>query len=260
MRPKFIVPVLVLITGALVLAGGRAGWKTAAKQQAPKPMTVQEVMAVQSEVTTTNSTKNLTVLRAERKNGYVDLTLRNDYDKPISAFVISPGHYSMLEDLAGFKPIAPGETRVEQVLTPNPVIAVNAAIFNDLTGDGDPKFVEEVVERHRGELVQRLRIHRLLKALADAPDSDLETGLQAIRARIAALPETAVAQAVATPGNPWFCEGLRDAKNSELMELDMRDSAQTEFHRADLTRLALLRYIERNKGAITDINAKETPQ
>jgi hypothetical protein len=58
MRPRFVVPVLILITGALVLAGGRAGWKTSAKQQAAKPMTVQEVMAVQGEVTTTNSTKN----------------------------------------------------------------------------------------------------------------------------------------------------------------------------------------------------------
>src|SRR5580704_17469747 len=107
MRPRLVVPVLILITGVLVLAGGRAGWKTSAKQQPAKPMTVQEVMAVQGEVTTTNSTKNLTVLGAERKNWSVELSLRNNYDKPISAFVISPGRYSMIVNLAGFNPIGP---------------------------------------------------------------------------------------------------------------------------------------------------------
>jgi len=261
MRLRFITPILFLIVAA-VLAGGRvAGWRTSVGPRHAHQMSVQEEMAVQGEVTTRNSTKSLVVLSAHRNRGYVELTLRNDYDRPISAFVITPsaGSHYIIVNLRGGEPISPGGTHIQRLVTPDAVLTISAVVFNDLTGDGEPKFIEEIVEEHKGEVLQRHRIHELLKPVLDAPDFDIAHELAAARELIAALPETISGKTPDTDRGRWFSDGLRNAKTAELREIDSWQSTHT-LHSGQTDRRFVQFNIEHNKRALADLSEKERLQ
>ncbi|MEW6211945.1 MAG: hypothetical protein AB1631_26555 [Acidobacteriota bacterium] len=114
------------------------------------------------EIVINNFSLDFKLVDMESRRSRARLTLRNDYDKTITAFAIGRGNSRIKVDLIGTnKVIAPGGTFTKEVSLPSAVIAPNkpdshkyalsilAVVFEDGTGDGSPSVVREILDSRR---------------------------------------------------------------------------------------------------------------
>lgn len=118
-----------------------------------------------------NKTK-FEIVKAKRENTQVRLSLKNNYERRITAFAVTVGLARMSEDFVVHElseefGIKPGEILDRNIPCPYPdkpivTVTVQAVIFDDKTGDGDPVNFEDMRDRRLGQAVQ---IKRSLKVL-----------------------------------------------------------------------------------------------
>jgi hypothetical protein len=114
-------------------------------------------------------------LRMDRDSETVSLILKNNYEQPITAFVVSLGkQYQVQEEFAfaetfGDFGIPPNKTYEKRLLIPESLqtdaalpIAIEAVVLADGVGDGSPLVYEQIIEERVGRAVQFRRSLRLL--------------------------------------------------------------------------------------------------
>src|SRR5262249_46788333 len=111
----------------------------------------------------------LTILDVKLKNDRVHLTLRNDYEKPITAFAVAEGGViSRHELIDSDRTISPGQVIDEKCAIPSAsaterAITVLAAILEDGSTHGIPKFVDQIVDARAGRQAQLARFLEILE-------------------------------------------------------------------------------------------------
>ncbi len=138
-----------------------------------------------SGVRITNKTKAISAEGTDIGFDKIHLRLRNNYNKDITAFVISIGNlsgtrFSYKEEFIYSetdKVLAPGESYNRNISLPSSLkgrrdqeIAIQAVIFADKTNDGDQDIIGEIEEERLGEKVQIQRILPKLKQALSFPD------------------------------------------------------------------------------------------
>ena len=167
-----------------------------------------------------NFTENLKVvdLQVAHDGRRVRLTLRNEHSKAITAFTISPGGPFYTTELIGTdNVIAPGTERVEEYLlpqTPEPVIKIQAVVFDDKSSEGNPEFIKKITEARLGEKTQLNLIVPLLESILDAPDAQLGRAIETNQSRILQL------QDMQESGSFEFRAALKNTKGLVLHHLE----------------------------------------
>lgn len=179
-----------------------------------------------------NKTRSFEVTQAGASldpNGIVELSLRNGYDKNITAYAVSVNRlisevdflYSEGEDQVGIAPEAVYATHAGVARSRNPDVAaqqgldiiVLAVVFDDKTGDGDPMLIAEILNTRQGSKIQLARIIGLVnRALRPAVKID-DTAFDLLISEISSLPtdsQSSVAES----------DSLRGEKNSALEHLN----------------------------------------
>ncbi|GEM_PF-1085304 len=146
-RSRWIVPVVILVGVAIGTVASQG-----TSQDQPR----------QIKITVKNIAERFSVLDLKHQRSRVQITLRNDYSKPITAFAIGKGDSHIKVDIAGTgEVIAPGSTRVEEVTLPPAIVTANrpdsreyvlsilAVVFDDETGDGNTDVVKEILNSRR---------------------------------------------------------------------------------------------------------------
>ena len=152
------VAILVLCLGIFVST------KTSPSQNTQEPA---------ADIKLTNKT-NLQVIQAKREKKGLLLTFKNNYAKRITAFAVTIGHFQFKEDFVsnevsdefGINPNGSLERRIP-ILSSNQNDSVihatlQAVIFDDKSGDGDPVIFEDMRDDRLGQAIQ---IRRSLKIL-----------------------------------------------------------------------------------------------
>src|SRR6185369_17584646 len=136
------------------------------------------------------------------ENGAVGLSLRNRYNKNITACSVSVNGsitevdfaFSELEDQRGLSPESVYEQKYsfarrvnKSAARQNLDISILAVVFDDKTGDGDPKFVTEILDTRLGSKIQLTRIIALLNDALNLPRVPYEA-VDTLKARISSLP------------------------------------------------------------------------
>lgn len=107
---------------------------------------------------------NLKVVDTHVQNGAVRLSLRNDYNKIITTFVVSSSRIITRSELIDTDQVmAPGATETmlyELPSSPLPEYATTllAVVFDDGTTDGNPTFINQVLDARAGTKAQIDRI------------------------------------------------------------------------------------------------------
>jgi len=136
-------------------------------------------------------------------NGCIQLSLRNGYHRRITAYGISANKlitiidflYSVGEDQPG---IAPDAVHTRPVCVPkanDPNIAakegreilVQAVVFDDGTGDGDPEFIADILNSRRGSKIQLARIIDVVKRVLTSGTTIDDTALEALKSEVSSL-------------------------------------------------------------------------
>jgi hypothetical protein len=125
-------------------------------------------------VTLINRTK-FEVVKVKRENDRLVFSFKNNYERRITAFTLTVGqHYRISEDFVsnevtdefGIKPQDTVERSfpIPSTLWDDPIVnaTLQAVIFDDKTGDGDPVVFEDMRDNRLGQAVQ---IKRSLKIL-----------------------------------------------------------------------------------------------
>jgi hypothetical protein len=137
-----------------------------------------------NDVPVTLTARSFTVAARERHAGseVIRLTMRNDYSKSITAFVITwgapDGREQTLEDtLLATRDLSIPPASTEDVLLglsdPDLVrdgTEIQAVLFGDGTADGDPSAIGELVQYRDGQLLQNDVALELLEGASGAPD------------------------------------------------------------------------------------------
>lgn len=178
---------------------------------------------------------NLKVVHVHVQDGALSLTLRNDYNKTITAFAVSSSRIITRSELVDADELAPGATVTklyELPSSPLPEYAttLQAAVFDDGTADGNPKIINQILDARSGNKKQ---IDRILPTLMlDARNGDLMQQWQKIKSRIAELPNQEDGKSFE------FNAALQDAKNLAALTIDELDQIQQK-HGDDAARQRL---------------------
>lgn len=163
-----------------------------------------------------NRTSGFEAVKVETNNGRVRLTLKNNYNKTITAYAISTGdnthslHELPFEDL-----LTPGSTRNQDVRLPSEGnIIVLAVVFDDRSNDGDATAAKEINDYRFGKKTQYERIVPLLNKVLAARDNELESALEKARVEISGFSSNPAEK------SHFIIAGLSDAKQSILMDLE----------------------------------------
>jgi hypothetical protein len=206
--------------------------------------------AQSSDIHVANMTKSFTVVKTS-VNGrnrvgarQIALSLRNDYDKAVTAYAAGRDGVYSRRDLITAQAIPPGGTVEFQDATPPPpddagvVVTVLAVVLEDGSGDGDPKIVQEFLDSRAAELAQEVRIKRLLEKAAAAADEKFPEEFEALKSKVLGLP-------VKEAGRSFhYNAALNDTRNLELYHLDQLQRIRTELG-SDECRARLMAAIER---------------
>lgn len=162
-----------------------------------------------------NRTSGFEAVNVETKSGRVRLTLKNNYNKTITAYAISTGENThSLHELESKEFLTPGSTRNQDVRLPSEGnITVLAVVFGDKTSDGDATAVKEINDYRLGKKTQYDRIVPLLNKILAALDNEMLSALEKAEAKIYRF-------STDSPEKSHFIiAGLSDAKESILMDL-----------------------------------------
>ncbi len=137
-------------------------------------------MQQKSGIRITNKTKAINAEGSDTDFNDIHLRLRNDYDKDITAFVISIGNFSYKEEFIYSetdKVLTPGASYNSDIPLPSSLkgrqdqeLVIRAVVFADKTSDGDQKVISEIEEERLGEKVQIQRILPKLKHALNFPE------------------------------------------------------------------------------------------
>ena len=189
---------------------------------------------------------NLTPVGLQRQGNHISLTVRNDYGKNVTAFVISPGTYTLTVDLdRNDNRIAPSETYItEFTLSPEAtgapvrehIVKILAVVFDDKTGDGDSTIVGGVLDLRQGRRSQLLAILPYMRAVLNSSDAALSQTLAAAETAIGNLPKHSTGDV-----SHESDAGRHNAKEKILLELAdlrrLRQSRENARFRSGLTEL-----------------------
>lgn len=178
-----------------------------------------------------NRTTSFNVVGVERTSDrHITLSLRNDFDKTITAFDLAVGTLKIQCDIVEENQmIRPGDIHKFIIPVANldnssgkgrSGIVILAVVFEDKTGEGDPKSIKEIEEHRLGERTQLENIiPMLIKALATSDDNPPEE-LDRMKALVISLPEE-------FPGNrSWaFKVGMHSAKEAMVREIEETQQA-----------------------------------
>ncbi len=128
--------------------------------------------------------RDLQVVEFKQTGKSVNIVLKNNYNKNITAYAISSYDavnkregvqhrmdFIFADDLK-IRHMSPGSTRVFEGDVAGPV-TIRAVVFEDKTSDGDQNFVKEIFDRRRGVKVQMERFHQYLKKMAQTLNQDV---------------------------------------------------------------------------------------
>ena len=216
------VPVIIFIVCLLGLGIGGVSLKG------------QKSAGIQSKVPRIqNKTRSFEVARVSPSLGEsaeVELSLRNRYSKNITACAVSVNGsiteidfaYSELEDQRGISPESVYKQNYsfarhvnQSAARQNLDISILAVVFDDKTGDGDPKLVTEILDTRLGSKIQLARIIALLNNALNSPGVPNEAAVGRLKARILSLPIDSVNSSSETAR-----EGLRNQKEDALRRLE----------------------------------------
>lgn len=161
---------------------------------------------------------NLRVVEVHVQDGALSLSLRNDYNKTITAFAVSSSHIITRSELIDTDQVmAPGaiQTKLYELPSsplPGYATTVQAVVFDDGTADGNPAIIRQILDARDGNKTQ---IDRILPALSlDARDGDLEHQWRRVKSRIGELPDQEDGRSFE------FNAALQDAKHLAEMTID----------------------------------------
>jgi hypothetical protein len=179
-----------------------------------------------------NKTSAFEVIAVERlERNRIRLTLKNNFDKGITAFSISLGDYSVEPDLFP-EMIASGQTRVETCTLPpvkeqENVVEISCVIFDDETSEGNSSPVDRIKESRLGSRLAATSMQPYLKQISDASDQDLMAALREARFTILNIPRPQKVQPDShTEG------GFNSAK--ELVLINLKDLLSESPNRCDI--------------------------
>lgn len=144
-----------------------------------------------------NKTKGLTIVSIEKKPQNIEVLLRNDYSKTITAYRVSVGKGVIGTELFASENesnfLHPGEERQElypyQAGIEIEGITILAVIFEDRITDGDPEYVREIEEQRLGRKMQRQYALQLLERIIKLPPAKMPTALASLESEASALQE-----------------------------------------------------------------------
>jgi hypothetical protein len=212
---------LAIVFGLGILALGANFWQSSGSSPRPQReyFSNNTLSQATSRLKLSNMTSAFEVVNVEPNGRRVRLTLKNNYNKTITAYAISAGDHSHnLHELPDEEVMTPGSTRDQVVSLPPEQknhITVLAVVFNDRTGDGDGSVVKEINDYRLGKKTQYGHIVPLLNKLLAASDNEFETALQEAKVAIDGLPSGSEQEL-----SHFVIAGLRDAKASILLDLE----------------------------------------
>jgi len=151
---------------------------------------------------------------------YLKLSLKNSYDKNITAIEISIGRVRMTEEFIynENQVIAPGAifTKIypSQPMLTIKGIVILTVVFEDGTGDGDPNLIRAILDRRLGEAIQFTNFLPLLQEVLDSPDDQLPTSLARLKSKVSSLSNNSTGSLSAS-----FQYGLHNGKQDLLEEI-----------------------------------------
>lgn len=182
---------------------------------------------------------NLKVVDVHVEDGAVSLSVRNDYDKTITAFAVSSSRVITRSELIDTdEVIAPGATKTksyEMPSSPEYDTTIQAAVFDDGTAAGNPKIIKQIFDSRAGNKAQIDRIRPVLTL--DARSGDLKQQWQKTRSRIGELPDQEAGKSFE------FNAALQDAKHLAMMKIDELEQVEQK-HGEDAARQRLTRIKE----------------
>lgn len=208
-------------------------------------------------LTLRNQTSGFTVTSVQKTpEGYIKISLRNDYSKTIVGYQLSVGSTTTLVDsfTNGIKPgIEPGELReriepidVDPELFRRGII-VRAVVFNDATDDGDPHFVQQINDFRLGEMLQTQQFLSSLSNIKEAIGRETLSQLEEAKLTMLNLEEDKRFSAD-------VISGLRNMRLILARDIDEIVNAN-EKDRTDVMRMSLDRY-QSKFNEIRDYNEK----
>lgn len=134
-----------------------------------------------------NRTRLFTVVNARVHDNWIELDLKNNYDKPITSFQVSIGDITTQVELMANEEaeiIPPGGISNTQYPTQDELdthgIKILAVLFDDQTGDGDPKVLYNLLQYREGMRTQRKYNMKLLEDVLHTTNISLSIELQRI--------------------------------------------------------------------------------
>ena len=192
------VPVITTIAiFALVLGIGAVGRKSAIGSRAQSESQRIQNRTRSFEVTETSLNSSA--------DGGAELSFRNGYDKYITAYTVSVNGsiteidflYSDFKDQEGIAPKTVYTKNFFFARPANPALSnrqkleinVIAVVFDDKTGDGDPRLVAQILAARQESKIQIMRIIDLLNKALDSPGIlKREISLDSVKSEISSLP------------------------------------------------------------------------
>jgi hypothetical protein len=167
---------IAAIVAGIILVGGNV-WSSSKK-------------STKEAVRVNNHTQTCQILAAQKHDGHIKLSLRNDSNKDITAFVVAlsvrPGDlFTVKEDFAYSEidfVIAPGEVYEKPIPIPSSLVNQKtipldllAVVFGDKSSEGDYEVVRGIEDERLGEKIQLDETVSLLNEMLALQDSKLST-------------------------------------------------------------------------------------
>ncbi|HYP28206.1 MAG TPA: hypothetical protein VE262_15935 [Blastocatellia bacterium] len=192
--------------------------------------------SAQAEVEIKNETESLQVVsKASVKDRFINLSLKNSSDKPITAFVVAFGRNKVTEEFIHdeSKFVLPGNTCTKTYPlspgTPTPEFRIRAVVFDDGTGEGNVNDVRAITETRLGQAMQYRRFLTALKEIEDASEFQLPSAWGRLKEKVSSFPD---GKSEPLPVNVRY--GLHTGKQDltdEVQSLDLNPASSDQIRR-----------------------------
>lgn len=178
----------------------------------------------------------LKVVDVHVEDGALSLTLRNDYNKTITAFAVSSSRITTRSELIDSDQVfAPKTTKTKLYELPSSLLpeydtTLQAVVLDDGTVDGNANIIRQILD---ARAANKKQIDRILPTLVlDTRNRDLKQQFQEIRSKISELPNEEAEKSFE------FNAALQDAKNLAAITIDELEQIQQK-HGDDAARQRL---------------------